>query len=88
MALVVPAEVPVAVVEAALRAGAGELLEDVRLFDVFTGAQVGEGNKSLAFRLRLRAVDRTLTAEEAAAARDAAVAEATARCGATLRGPA
>jgi phenylalanyl-tRNA synthetase beta chain len=85
VALVVPAEVPAADVEKALRSGAGELLEDLRLFDVFTGAQVGEGNKSLAFRLRLRAVDRTLTAEEAVTARDAAIAEATARCGATLR---
>ena len=85
VALVVPAEVPAAAVAAALRAGAGELLEDVRLFDVYTGAQLGEGRKSLAYTLRLRAPDRTLTAAEATAARDAAVAEAALRTGAELR---
>jgi phenylalanyl-tRNA synthetase beta chain len=86
VALMVPAEVPAAEVVAALRAGAGDLLEDVRLFDVYTGAQLGEGRKSLACTLRLRAADRTLTAAEATAAREAAVAEATRRTGALLRG--
>jgi phenylalanyl-tRNA synthetase beta chain len=85
VALVVPDEVPAAEVAAALTAGAGELLEDVRLFDVYTGAQLGEGRKSLAYTLRLRAPDRTLTAAEATAARDAAVAEAARRTGAVLR---
>jgi phenylalanyl-tRNA synthetase beta chain len=85
VALVVADEVPAADVVAALRAGAGELLEDVRLFDVYTGAQLGEGRKSLAYTLRLRAPDRTLTAAEATAARDAAVAEAGRRTGAVLR---
>jgi phenylalanyl-tRNA synthetase beta chain len=85
VALVVPEEVPAADVAAALRAGAGELLEDVRLFDVYTGAQLGEGRKSLAYTLRLRAADRTLTAADATAARDAAVAEAARRTGAVLR---
>ena len=72
--------------EAALVEGAGPLLEAVRLFDVFTGAQVGEGRKSLAYKLTFRAPDRTLTAEEAVAARDAAVAVVADRVGATLRG--
>jgi phenylalanyl-tRNA synthetase beta chain len=85
VALVVPAEVPAADVAAALAAGAGGLLEDVRLFDVYTGAQLGAGRKSLAYTLRLRAPDRTLTAAEATAARDAAVAEAAQRTGAVLR---
>jgi phenylalanyl-tRNA synthetase beta chain len=85
VALVVSEEVPAADVVAALRAGAGELLEDVRLFDVYTGAQLGEGRKSLAYTLRLRAPDRTLTAAEATAARDAAVAEAARTTGAVLR---
>jgi phenylalanyl-tRNA synthetase beta chain len=85
VALVVPDDVPAADVVAALRAGAGELLEDVRLFDVYTGAQLGAGRKSLAYTLRLRAPDRTLTAAEATAARDAAVAEAARRTGAVLR---
>ena len=78
---------PAADVEAALREGAGALLESVRLFDVYTGAQVGEGSKSLAYALRFRAPDRTLTDEETGAARDAAVAEAADRCGAVLRSP-
>ena len=86
VALVVPHEVPAAAVAAALQAGAGELLEEVRLFDVYTGAQLGDGRKSLAYTLRLRAADRTLTAAEATAARDAAVAEAARRTGAVLRG--
>ncbi|ARZ71009.1 phenylalanine--tRNA ligase subunit beta [Streptomyces sp. HU2014] len=86
VALVVDASVPAADVEAALRAGAGELLESLRLFDVFVGEQLGEGKKSLAYALRFRAADRTLTADEASAARDAAVASAVARTGAVLRG--
>jgi phenylalanyl-tRNA synthetase beta chain len=91
VALVVSASVPAAEVEAALSAGAsgagdGSLLEEVALFDVYTGEQVGEGNKSLAYTLRFRAPDRTLTDEEVTAARDAAVAEAGRRVGAVLRG--
>ena len=85
VALVVPDDVPAAEVEAALRAGAGELLETVRLFDIYAGAQVGEGARSLAFAMRFRAPDRTLTDEEANAARDAAVAAAAERTGAALR---
>ncbi|GAB3487896.1 phenylalanine--tRNA ligase subunit beta [Nocardiopsis coralliicola] len=85
VALVVGSGVPAGEVAAALRGGAGPLLEQVRLFDVYTGAQVGEGSKSLAYTLRFRAPDRTLTAEEAGAARDAAVAEAARRTGAALR---
>ncbi len=85
VALVVDASVSAADVEAALREGAGELLESVRLFDVYTGEQVGEGKKSLAYALRFRAADRTLKEGEAAAARDAAVALAAARTGAVQR---
>jgi phenylalanyl-tRNA synthetase beta chain len=86
VALEVPAEVPAAEVQSALVAGAGGLLESVRLFDVYTGAQLGVGRKSLAYKLTFRAPDRTLTVDEAVAARDAAVAEAAGRIGATLRG--
>jgi phenylalanyl-tRNA synthetase beta chain len=85
LALVVDAGVPAGTVEAALRDGAGELLESVRLFDVYTGPQVGEGRKSLAFSLRLRSADHTLTADEVAAARQGAV-QAAAVTGAVLRG--
>ena len=86
VALVVDAAVPAAEVQDALVAGAGDLLEGVYLFDVFTGEQVGVGRKSLAYKLTFRAPDRTLTAEEAVAARDAAVAVAAQRYHATLRG--
>ena len=86
VALVVDAGVPAAEVEQALREGAGELLESLRLFDVFTGEQIGEGRKSLAYALRFRAADRTLTVDEASAARDTAVALAAERTGAVLRG--
>jgi phenylalanyl-tRNA synthetase beta chain len=90
VALVVSQSVPAAEVERALVAGAaaaGDVrLESLSLFDVYTGDQVGEGRKSLAYTLRFRAPDRTLTAEEASAVRDAAVAEAARQTGAVLRG--
>jgi phenylalanyl-tRNA synthetase beta chain len=85
VALVVSADTPAAAVEAALRAGAGALLEAIHLFDRYEGEQVGEGRCSLAYTLRFRAQDRTLTADEVAEARDAAVAEAGRRTGAELR---
>jgi phenylalanyl-tRNA synthetase beta chain len=90
VALVVREGVPASDVEAALVAGAaqvgsGVMLEGVRLFDVYTGAQAGAGRKSLAYTLRFRAPDRTLTDDEVAVARDAAVAEAARLTGATLR---
>jgi phenylalanyl-tRNA synthetase beta chain len=86
VALVVDRATPAAIVEAALIDGAGGLLEGVRLFDVYTGEQVGSERKSLAYKLTFRAPDRTLTVEEAVAARDAAVAVAAQRVGAMLRG--
>ena len=86
VALIVDAAVPAAEVEAALAAGApADLLESVRLFDVYTGVQIGEDRKSLAYTLRFRAPDHTLTAAEVAAAREAAVTEAQRRVGAVLR---
>jgi phenylalanyl-tRNA synthetase beta chain len=85
VALVAGAGVPAAELADALADGAGELVEDVRLFDVYAGEQVGEGRRSLAYTLRFRAPDRTLTSEEANTARDAAVAVAADRFGVTLR---
>ncbi|WP_123027805.1 phenylalanine--tRNA ligase subunit beta [Mycolicibacterium stellerae] len=85
VALIVDAEVAAQSVVDAVREGAGELLEDVRLFDVYTGPQIGEGRKSIALALRFRAGDRTLTEDEASAARDAAVANAAQRVGAEQR---
>ncbi|GCD21475.1 phenylalanine--tRNA ligase beta subunit [Cellulomonas algicola] len=90
VALVVPAHVPAADVLDAVRVGAaagpaGDVVEDVRLFDVYVGDQVPDGTRSLAFSLRLRAADRTLTAQETAGVREAVVAEAQRRFGASLR---
>ena len=79
VALVVADDLPAEEVAATLREGAGQLCESVRLFDVYTGPQAGEGRKSLAFALRFRAPDRTLTESDTAAARDAAVALAVQR---------
>jgi phenylalanyl-tRNA synthetase beta chain len=86
VALVLDRTIPAAQVEAALAAGAGELLESVALFDVYESEQLGAGKRSLAYKLTFRAPDRTLTSEEALAARDAAVAAVAGRYGATLRG--
>ncbi|MEX2197039.1 MAG: phenylalanine--tRNA ligase subunit beta [Thermoleophilaceae bacterium] len=69
IAVVVPEELPAAEVEAAVRAGGGELLSSTRVFDVYRGDQVGEGAKSLALRLEFRAPDRTLTEDEVAGLR-------------------
>jgi phenylalanyl-tRNA synthetase beta chain len=85
VSLVVGVDVAAQTVQDAVRDGAGELLEDVRLFDVYTGPQLGEDRKSLTFALRFRAADRTLTEDEASAARDAAVSCAAERVGAVLR---
>jgi phenylalanyl-tRNA synthetase beta chain len=86
LAVVVPDTVAALEVLDAVREGAGALLEAVRLFDVYTDAdRLGAGMKSLAFALRFRAPDRTLTVEEATAARDAAIERAEQRVGAHLR---
>lgn len=85
VALVVDADLPAAEVAAVLAEGAGELLEEVRVFDDYRGTGIEEGKKSLAFALRFRASDRTLTADEASAAREAGVALAAERLGAVQR---
>jgi phenylalanyl-tRNA synthetase beta chain len=85
VALVVDEAVPAAAVEAALRDGAGPSLEALVLFDIYRGDQVGEGRKSLAFRLTFRSAERTLTTDEVSALRDAAVAAAARATGAVQR---
>ncbi len=85
LALVVAADLPAADLAATLREGAGPLCESVRLFDLYTGEQIGAGRKSLAFALRFRAPDRTLTERETGEARDAAVRLAAERHGAVQR---
>jgi phenylalanyl-tRNA synthetase beta chain len=85
VSLVVGADVPAAEVRDALVAGAGPLLEAVRLVDDYRGAGLADGQKSLTFALRFRADDRTLTAAEATEAKLAGVGVAAERFGATIR---
>ncbi|MGE0880098.1 MAG: phenylalanine--tRNA ligase subunit beta [Acidimicrobiia bacterium] len=86
LAFVVADEVAADAVAASLRDGAGELAVAVRLFDVYRGAGVPAGSRSLAYALRLQAPDRTLTDAEVAAVRTRAIEAVTSRHGATLRG--
>ena len=83
IALIVNEKVAAGEVEAALRAGAGDLLESVTLFDRYD--KLGDGQISLAFSLVFRAPDRTLTGSEVAAMRESAVAAAAKATGAVLR---
>lgn len=83
VALIVDASVAAGDVEAALRSGAGELLESITLFDRYD--KIGDGKISLAFNLIFRAPDRTLTGAEITTAREAAVAAAEKATGAVLR---
>lgn len=85
LAVVVEAGVPAEDVRRALISGGGELLESVRLFDTYSGEQVGPGRTSLAFALRMRAPDRTLSAAEVGQVRQDALAAAEQQCGAVLR---
>jgi phenylalanyl-tRNA synthetase beta chain len=85
LAFAVPDAIPAVDVAAAIRRGAGELLVDLDLFDVFRGEALGADRRSLAYRLRLQALDHTLTDAEVGTVRDQVIAEAAA-AGATLRG--
>ncbi|HEX2126914.1 MAG TPA: hypothetical protein VHF45_10190, partial [Thermoleophilaceae bacterium] len=84
IAVVVAEDVPAARVEEVVRAGGGDLLRSLRVFDLYRGEQVGEGRKSLALRLEFRASDRTLTDEEVAERR-AAIERELAGIGGRLR---
>ena len=83
--LVLKLDVPAGDVLNVLRSAAGELLEEITLVDDYRGSSLAEDEKSLTFALRFRASDRTLTQVEATEARDAAVAAANAKFGATIR---
>ena len=86
MAVVVPDGVSAAEVVGVVREAGGALLSRAEVFDVYRGAQVGEGSASLALRLEFRAPDRTLTDEEADKRRGKIVAALAERLGARLRG--
>lgn len=85
LSLVVRRETPAADVLAAVREGAGDLLEDIRLVDDYRGPGIDDDAKSLTFALRFRAEDRTLTAAEASDAKLAGYALAAERFGAVIR---
>ena len=85
LALVVGPNVTASDVERVIRSSAGQLLESVQLFDIYTGSQIDEGTRSLAFSLTLRAPDRTLDSDEVAALRGRVIADLEKRLGATLR---
>lgn len=85
LALVVDESVPSDAIARAMCEVGGELLRNVQVFDVYRGAQLGEGKKSLAYRLAFQATDRTLTSEEANAQRDAIVARLEEMFGAEIR---
>ncbi|HIW47430.1 MAG TPA: phenylalanine--tRNA ligase subunit beta [Candidatus Yaniella excrementigallinarum] len=85
VALVVDNDIAASSVQHTLQKAAGALLEHIGLFDVYAGQGIAEGKKSLAFNLRFRAPDRTLTADEASQARLAAISAAEAEFGAVLR---
>ncbi len=85
LAFVVEDAVPAARLEDALREAGGSLLESIELFDVYRGPGVDAGKRSLAFRLRFCALDRTLTDADVAELRRACIEAAEASLGATLR---
>ncbi|WP_062294457.1 phenylalanine--tRNA ligase subunit beta [Demequina phytophila] len=84
-AFVVPASVTAgSLVDAVIEAGDG-LVEDARVFDVYTGEQIGEGKKSLAINVKMRDADHTLSADEVLEVRNAIIAAAGEKFGAVLR---
>jgi phenylalanyl-tRNA synthetase beta chain len=85
LAFALPEDVPAERLDKAIRQSAGPLLVDLDLFDVYRGPGVGDGRRSLAFRLRLQAADRNLTDADVADVRGKATAAA-AKLGAELRG--
>lgn len=84
LALVIAEDVTAADVAATLRVAGGDLVEDVSLFDTYRGDRLGPNRRSLAFRVRFRALDRTLGETELAALRGRLI-EAAGLVGAELR---
>jgi len=85
IAVVVPLEVTNAELEAVIREHAGELLIGVKVFDIYTGKQVAEGCKSMAFNLTYQAADRTLTDAEVDASMKTVIAKVAEEYKAELR---
>lgn len=85
IALVVARHVPALELERAMRAAANQLLESIRLFDLYEGANIPADKKSLAYGLTFRSPERTLTEDEVNAALDAILKALEKRFGAVLR---
>ncbi|MCU1430151.1 MAG: phenylalanyl-tRNA synthetase beta subunit [Actinomycetia bacterium] len=85
LAFVIPDDLPAGAVAATLHAAAGELLEDIRLFDVFRSDAFGPGRRSVAFTVRFRAPDHTLTDDEVATLRRRCIDAVVGEHGAELR---
>ena len=73
-------------IEEIMAKAGGRLVEDIRLFDIYRGPQIGEGNKSVSIRVTLRAADRTLTVEECDKAAAKIIAALDRELGIKLRG--
>ncbi len=85
LSITVPLEAPESQVAALIRRGAGDLLESLTLFDVYSGPQVGEGKRSLTYHLAFRAADRTLTDEALIKLRKKIIGGLEREIGATIR---
>ena len=85
LAVVVPDDVEAGAIVAAAREAAGPELREIGVFDVYRGAQVGEGRKSVAFAVAFQSPERTLTDEDAAGLRQRIVEALERRFGAQLR---
>jgi phenylalanyl-tRNA synthetase beta chain len=86
LAVIVPAGAHHADLEDAIRAAGGSELDEIRLFDVFEGGPIGVGKKSMAYALKFRSPDRTLSDREVDGLVDAIVRTLQTKFGATLRG--
>ncbi len=81
----VPAAVTAGALVSVVREAGGDLVEEVRVFDVYEGAQVEAGHKSMAVNVRTLAADHTLSADEVLGVREAVIAAAESEFGAVLR---
>jgi phenylalanyl-tRNA synthetase beta chain len=85
LAFVAEDSIAASAIEGSLRRGGSPLLVDLELFDVYRGKGVDEGSRSLAYRLRFQAPDRTLTDAEVATARESCISQVAKKTGAALR---
>ncbi|MFL1470353.1 phenylalanine--tRNA ligase subunit beta [Paraclostridium bifermentans] len=85
IALLVKDEVFVKQIEDIIKANGSDILESYQLFDVYKGAQIEEGHKSIAYSITYRSKDKTLTDEDVAKVHDKIVSELSEKLNANLR---